>query len=77
MEYRDEVTTRYGRTIYDVGRIPDGGKTANFHYPLTLEGYRVVYKGYLADPDLQDARARWPFLCARNRGLRASRTIRS
>ena len=31
--------------------------------PLTVEGYRAVYKGYLADPDLQDARARWPFVC--------------
>jgi alkaline phosphatase D len=63
VEYPDEVKTRYDRIIYDVGRIPDGGKVSNFHYPLTLEGYRVVYKGYLADPDLQDARARWPFVC--------------
>ncbi len=62
VEYPDEVATRYDRTIYDVGRIPDGGQTANFHYPLTIGGYRVVYKGYLADPDLQDARARWPFV---------------
>src|SRR4029078_9232285 len=62
VEYPDEVKTRYDRMIYDVGRIPDGGKTSNFHYPLTIEGYRVVYKGYLADPDLQDARARWPFV---------------
>jgi alkaline phosphatase D len=29
---------------------------------LTVHGYRAVYKGYLADPDLQDARARWPFV---------------
>jgi alkaline phosphatase D len=63
VEYSDEVKTRYDRTIYDVGRIPDGGKASGFHYPLTLEGYRIVYKGYLADPDLQDARARWPFVC--------------
>src|ERR1041384_2860508 len=62
VEYPDEMKTRYDRTIYDVGRIPDGGKSSNFHYPLTVEGYRVVYKGYLADPDLQDARARWPFV---------------
>src|ERR1041384_5318649 len=62
VEYPDEVKTRYDRTIYDVGRIPDGGKVGRFHYPLTLEGYRTVYKGYLADPDLQDARARWPFV---------------
>ncbi|MEP6946042.1 MAG: alkaline phosphatase D family protein, partial [Acidobacteriota bacterium] len=63
VEYPDEVKTRYDRTIYDIGKIPDGGKSSNFHYPLTVEGYRVVYKGYLADPDLQDARARWPFVC--------------
>ena len=63
VEYPDEMSTRYDRTIYEVGRIPHGGKAGNFHYPLTVEGYRVVYKGYLADPDLQDARARWPFVC--------------
>ena len=62
VEYPDEVKSRYDRTIYDVGRIPDGGKVSNFHIPLTLDGYRAVYKGYLADPDLQDARARWPFV---------------
>lgn len=63
VEYPDEVKTRYDRTIYDVGRIPDGGKFSNFHFPLTVDGYRAIYKGYLADPDLQDARARWPFVC--------------
>ena len=63
VQYPEEGATRYDRTIYDIGRIPDGGKFSNFHFPLTLEGYRVVYKGYLADPDLQDARARWPFVC--------------
>src|SRR3954467_15038805 len=62
VEYPEEVKTRYDRTIYDVGRIPDGGTIGKFHYPLTVEGYRAVYKGYLADPDLQDARARWPFV---------------
>ena len=62
VEYPDEMPTRYDRTIYEVCRIPDGGQTGKFHYPLTLDGYRVVYKGYLADPDLQDARARWPFV---------------
>jgi alkaline phosphatase D len=62
VEYPEELATRYDRTIYEVARIPDGGKTGNFHYPLTVEGYRAIYKGYLADPDLQDARARWPFV---------------
>jgi alkaline phosphatase D len=63
VEYPDEVKTRYDRTIYEVARIPDGHKIGNFHIPLTVDGYRVIYKGYLADPDLQDARARWPFVC--------------
>src|SRR5439155_14381808 len=36
VEYPDEAKTRYDRTIYEVGRIPDGGKVGNFHFPLTL-----------------------------------------
>jgi alkaline phosphatase D len=63
VEYPDEVKTRYDRTVYEVARFPDGHKVGNFHIPLTLDGYRAVYKGYLVDPDLQDARARWPFVC--------------
>jgi alkaline phosphatase D len=62
VEYPDEVKTRYDRTIYEVARIPDGHKVGNFHIPLTVDGYRAIYKGYLTDPDLQDARARWPFV---------------
>ena len=62
VEYPEEVKTRFDRTIYEVARIPDGGKSGTLHYPLTVDGYRAVYKGYLADPDLQDARARWPFV---------------
>ncbi len=62
VQYPDEVKTRYDRTIYEVARIPDGLKVADFHVPLTVDGYRAVYRGYLRDPDLQDARARWPFV---------------
>lgn len=63
VQYPDEVKTRYDRTIYEVARLPEGQKIGNFHIPLTLDGYRAIYKGYLLDPDLQDARARWPFVC--------------
>jgi alkaline phosphatase D len=63
VEYPEEARTRYDRTIYEVARIPDGHQVGKFHIPLTVEGYRAIYKGYLADPDLQDARARWPFVC--------------
>ncbi|HEX6576560.1 MAG TPA: alkaline phosphatase D family protein [Gemmatimonadaceae bacterium] len=62
VQYPEEVKSRYDRTIYEVARIPDGHKIGNFHIPLTVDGYRAIYKGYLADPDLQDARARWPFV---------------
>jgi alkaline phosphatase D len=58
----EDLKTRYDRTIYEVAPIPGGEKVGNFHIPLTVEGYRAVYRGYLRDPDLQDARARWPFV---------------
>ena len=63
VQYPEDAKTRFDRTIYEVARIPDGGVNGTLHYPLTVEGYRAIYKGYLADPDLQDARARWPFVC--------------
>jgi len=58
----EDLKTRYDRTIYEVAPIPGGEKIGNFHIPVTVEGYRAVYRGYLRDPDLQDARARWPFV---------------
>jgi alkaline phosphatase D len=66
LQYPEEGKTRYDRTIYEVARLPaepDSFKVGNFHMPLTVEGYRAIYKGYLHDADLQDARARWPFVC--------------
>ena len=62
VEYPDEVKTRYDRTIYEVARIPGRRQGRQLPLPADLDGYRAVYKGYLADPDLQDARARWPFV---------------
>lgn len=52
-----------GRTIRDLYRFPDGEKVGAFHLPVSLEDYRTLYRSYLEDPDLQDARARWPFVC--------------
>src|SRR3954469_3487453 len=40
VEYPEEVHGRYDRITYEVARLPDGGKNGNFHYPLTLGGYR-------------------------------------
>jgi alkaline phosphatase D len=63
VEYPDEVPHRYDRTVYDIGRVPDARKVRNFHVPTTLEGYRTVYRAHIRDPDIQDARARFPFVC--------------
>lgn len=52
-----------GRRLRDIVRYPHGEKIGDFHVPTTLEDYRAVYRAYLHDPDLQDARARWPFVC--------------
>ena len=51
-----------GRRLRDIVRYPTGEKVETFNIPATLEDYRTAYRGYLQDPDLQDARARWPFV---------------
>jgi len=51
-----------GRRLRDIVRFPNGEKMRDFHLPTDLEDYRTAYRGYLTDPDLQDARARWPFV---------------
>jgi alkaline phosphatase D len=54
---------RYDRRLRDAVRLPDGEKVANrFHVATSLRDYRTLYRTYLRDPDLQDARARWPFV---------------
>jgi alkaline phosphatase D len=63
VEYPEEVPRRYDRTVFDIGRVPDARKVDNFHVPTTLDGYRMVYRAHLNDPDIQDARARFPFIC--------------
>jgi alkaline phosphatase D len=52
-----------GRTLREVVRYPHGEKIADFHIPVTVEDYRAVYRAYLHDADLQDARAWLPFVC--------------
>ncbi|CAM3249323.1 Phosphodiesterase [Sphingomonas antarctica] len=63
VEYPDEVPQRYGRTVNNLGRVPNARKVGNFHVPTDVEGYRHIYRAYVADPDIQDARARFPFVC--------------
>ncbi|HET6941172.1 MAG TPA: alkaline phosphatase D family protein [Sphingomicrobium sp.] len=63
VEYPEEVAHRYGRTVYDIGKVPNARKVRNFHVPTDVSGYRAVYQAHIRDPDIQDARAHFPFVC--------------
>ena len=52
----------YDRQLRDIVRYANGEKHGDFHIPTTLDDYRAVYRAYLHDPDLQDARAQFPFV---------------
>jgi alkaline phosphatase D len=58
----DRPQGMYDRRLRDLIRYPHGEKIRDFHIPTTVEDYRTAYRAYLHDPDLQDARARWPFV---------------
>ena len=58
----DRPQGMYDRRIRDIVRYEHGEKIEDFHIPTTVDDYRAVYRAYLHDPDLQDARARWPFV---------------
>src|SRR5439155_366636 len=61
--YPEDRAQYYARKLRDVVRYPQGDKVRDFHVPSTVADYRALYRAYLLDPDLQDARARWPFVC--------------
>jgi len=61
--YPEDKKTYYARTVRDVVRYPKGEKYSDFHVPVDVDDYRAVFRAYLADPDLADARARFPFVC--------------
>jgi alkaline phosphatase D len=52
----------YDRRIRDIVRYAQGEKISDFHIPTTLDDYRAIYRAYLHDPDIQDARAHFPFV---------------
>lgn len=43
--------------------FPNGVDTPKNRYAVSLADYRHLYKVYLSDPHLQEARANWPFIC--------------
>jgi alkaline phosphatase D len=58
----DRPQGMYDRRLRDIVRYDNGEKIDDFHIPTTLADYRAIYRAYLRDPDLLDARARWPFV---------------
>ena len=59
----DRPQGMYDRRVRDIVRYEHGEKIQDFHIPTEVGDYRAIYRNYLHDPDLQDARARWPFVC--------------
>jgi alkaline phosphatase D len=60
--YPEDRARYYDRKIKDLVRYPNGEKQGDLHVPTDVGDYRILYRAYLHDPDLQDARARWPFV---------------
>jgi alkaline phosphatase D len=58
----DRPQGMYDRRIRDIVRYAHGEKIDDLHIPTDVDDYRAIYRAYLHDPDLQDARARWPFV---------------
>lgn len=60
-------TLGYG-TVRKLPPFPSGGGSLGEDvewarsFAVTLEDYRHLYRHYLMDPDLKEARARWPFI---------------
>jgi len=60
--YPEDRATYYDRKVRDILRYENGEKHDDFYVPTTVADYRAVYKAYLRDPDIQDARAYLPFV---------------
>ena len=58
----DRPQGMYDRRLRDIVRYEHGAKFQHMHLPTTLDDYRAVYRAYLHDPDLQDARAHFAFV---------------
>lgn len=43
--------------------FPDGVDSEEYRHAVSLADYRMLYRTYLSDPHLQEARAQWPFIC--------------
>ncbi len=59
---QDRPQGMYDRRLRDIVHYPNGEKIGDCHVPTNLDDYRAIYRAYLHDPDIQDARARFPFI---------------
>lgn len=60
--YPEETASMYDRKIREIVRYAHGEKIDDFHIPTDTDDYRAIHRAYLTDIDIQDARARWPFV---------------
>ena len=62
-DFNPIVLTNRDGTPRQVAPFPSGGGTrAGLNFAATVDDYRHLYKTFLSDPDIQAARARWPFV---------------
>jgi alkaline phosphatase D len=61
--FQPVMLTNRDNTPRAVGAFPSGGGTrVGVVFANTVEDYRHLYRTFLSDPDIQAARARWPFI---------------
>ena len=53
---KDRPQGMYDRELRDIVRYANGEQIQDFHVPTTLDDYRAIYRAYLHDPDIQDAK---------------------
>ena len=57
------MLTNPGGAPRAIAEFPSGGGTrAGINFAATVDDYRHLYKTFLSDPDIQAARARWPWV---------------
>lgn len=61
--YQPIMLTNPDGSTRAVPPFPDGGTRVGVNYAKTVDDYRLLYRTFLSDPDIQAARARWPFVC--------------
>lgn len=61
-DFKPIILTNPDGTPRVVGPFPTGGTRAMINFAATVDDYRHLYKTFLSDPDIQAARARWPFI---------------